>query len=90
MIDEIFSILNTFTDEALNVSAEKAEELGFDVDRGIISLHESFINYGIVESYRDFAGVRLEDDVLVTENGCRVLGKPIPKAIEEVEALTLV
>jgi Xaa-Pro aminopeptidase len=53
-------------------------------------LHESFINYGIVESYRDFAGVRLEDDVLVTENGCRVLGKPIPKAIEEVEALTLV
>jgi Xaa-Pro aminopeptidase len=54
------------------------------------SLHESFINYGRVESYRDFGGVRLEDDVLVTENNCRVLGKPIPKAIEEVEALTSV
>jgi len=54
------------------------------------NLHESFINYGRVESYRDFGGVRLEDDVLVTENGSRVLGKPIPKATEEVEALTSV
>lgn len=54
------------------------------------NLHESFINYGRVESYRDFGGVRLEDDVLVTENGSKVLGKPIPKAIEEVEALTSV
>jgi len=54
------------------------------------NLHESFINYDRVESYRDFGGVRLEDDVLVTENGSRVLGKPIPKAIEEVEALTSV
>jgi len=54
------------------------------------NLHESFINYGRVESYRDFGGVRLEDDVLVTENGSKVLGKPIPKATEEVEALTSV
>jgi len=54
------------------------------------NLHESFINYDRVESYRNFGGVRLEDDVLVTENGSRVLGKPIPKTIEEVEALTSV
>ncbi len=44
-----------------------------------------FINYEIVETYKDFGGVRIEDDVLVTESGYRLLGKPIPKTIEEVE-----
>jgi len=44
-----------------------------------------FINYDKVETYKDFGGIRIEDDVLVTENGNRVLGKHIPKTIEEVE-----
>ena len=46
-----------------------------------------FINYEKVEEYRDFGGIRIEDDILVTENGCRVLGKPIPKTVEEIENL---
>ncbi|MCF7954874.1 MAG: aminopeptidase P N-terminal domain-containing protein [Phycisphaerae bacterium] len=46
-----------------------------------------FINYDKVEEYRDFGGVRLEDDVIVTEDGWKLLGKPIPKTIEEVEEL---
>ncbi len=46
-----------------------------------------FVNYNKVESYKDFGGIRIEDDVLVTEDGYRVLGKPIPKTIEEVEAI---
>jgi len=46
-----------------------------------------FINYGKVEEYTDFGGVRLEDDILVTNNGFRLLGKPVPKSIEQVEAL---
>jgi len=46
-----------------------------------------FIHYDKVETYRDFGGVRLEDDVLITENGCRVLGPAIPKTIGDVEAL---
>ena len=47
-----------------------------------------FINYDLVEKYRDFGGIRIEDDILVTDDGYRVLGsKPIPKSVEEVELL---
>ena len=46
-----------------------------------------FIHYGKVKGYIGFGGVRLEDDLLVTDNGFRNLGKPIPKAIDEVEGM---
>lgn len=45
-----------------------------------------YINYEKVETYLDFGGVRIEDDVLVTDTGHRVLGKPIPKTVEEIES----
>ncbi len=44
-----------------------------------------FINYELVAKYLDFGGIRIEDDVLVTETGHRVLGKPIPKKPLDVE-----
>jgi len=47
--------------------------------------HSQFINYDQVEKYRDFGGVRIEDDVLITDTGSRVLGTPIPKTVAEVE-----
>ncbi len=46
-----------------------------------------FINYDKVETYKDFGGIRIEDDVLVTAGGHRVLGKPIPKTVGDVEGL---
>lgn len=46
-----------------------------------------FINYDLVETYKDFGGIRIEDDILVTETGYRVLGKPIPKTVKEIEEL---
>lgn len=45
-----------------------------------------YINYAKVESYLDFGGIRLEDDILVTDTGKRYLGnKRIPITIDEVE-----
>ncbi len=46
-----------------------------------------FINYSALDAYRTFSGIRIEDDVLITETGSRVLGDPIPKTVAEIEAL---
>jgi Xaa-Pro aminopeptidase len=47
--------------------------------------HREFISYEAVEKFLDFGGVRIEDDVLVTEKGRKVLGPPIPKTVADVE-----
>ncbi len=47
----------------------------------------SFVNYDELESYKDFGGIRIEDDILVTENSSRVLGTPIPKTVKEIEEI---
>ena len=45
-----------------------------------------FINYSRLEEYKKFGGIRIEDDILITESGSRVLGKiPIPKSVTDVE-----
>lgn len=49
-------------------------------------MHRDFLCYDKIEEYRDFGGIRLEDDILVTETGCRVLGeKMIPYHPDELE-----
>lgn len=50
-------------------------------------MFEQFINYPALKKYRDFGGIRIEDNVLITKEGHRVLGDPIPKTVEAVEAL---
>ena len=48
---------------------------------------KGFVNYGKLASYYDFGGIRLEDDVLITEGGARRLGSDrLPIAPDEVEA----
>ena len=48
---------------------------------------KEFINFDKLETYKDFGGIRIEDDLLITEDGCRFIGKDIipyhPKDVEE-------
>ena len=44
-----------------------------------------FLNYSEIEKWKDFGGIRIEDNVLITGNGHKLLGKPIPKTIDEIE-----
>lgn len=50
-------------------------------------LHREFINYGKLAAYREFGGVRIEDNYVITSGGSRLLGPPIPKTRQEVEAV---
>lgn len=50
-------------------------------------LYKDFINYDKLETYKDFGGIRIEDDLLITKDGCRFIGKErIPYRPEDVEA----
>jgi Xaa-Pro aminopeptidase len=46
-----------------------------------------FINYDVVEKYKGFGGIRIEDDLLVVEGGHDLLSRRIPKTVDEVETL---
>lgn len=46
-----------------------------------------FINYEKTSMYKDFGGIRNEEDYLITADGKRLLGKPIPKHAADVELL---
>ena len=49
---------------------------------------KGIVNYDKLEEYRDFGGIRLEDDLVVTETGSKVIGdKQIPITVEDVEAI---
>ncbi len=49
-------------------------------------LHRDFINYEKLETYKDFGGIRIEDDILITSDGCRFLGEErIPYHPKDVE-----
>ena len=47
---------------------------------------KEFLNYEMLETYKDFGGIRIEDDILITSDGCRFLGeKRIPYHTKDVE-----
>ena len=46
-----------------------------------------FLNFDELDKYKDFGGIRIEDDVLITKDGCRFIGKDrIPYHPKDVEA----
>lgn len=46
---------------------------------------QQFINFELLDTYRDFGGIRIEDDLLITESGSRILGEPLPRSVAAVE-----
>lgn len=50
-------------------------------------INNEFINFDKVNEYRDFGGIRLEDDILVTETGSKLIGDRIPITPDEIEEI---
>jgi Xaa-Pro aminopeptidase len=46
-----------------------------------------FLDFDAINQWRDFGGVRNEEDYVITADGARRLGKAKPLSVEEVEAL---
>ncbi len=51
------------------------------------NINHAFINFDQLKHYQNFGGIRLEDDILVTDTGAKILGDRIPVNPEEVESL---
>lgn len=49
--------------------------------------HTQFINYDNLDAFKNFGGIRIEDDALITKTGSRILGNPLAKTSQEIEAL---
>ena len=51
-------------------------------------MHTDFLDFNAIDKYKDFGGIRLEDDILIIPGGSRFTGeKHIPITIEEVEEI---
>jgi len=49
------------------------------------NINTDFINFDRLEPYFDFGGIRLEDDILITDAGCEIIGERVPITPEEIE-----
>jgi Xaa-Pro aminopeptidase len=49
--------------------------------------HPSFINYELLNDYRTFGGIRIEDNFVITDSGSKKLGKSLPRKLEDIEAM---
>ena len=49
--------------------------------------HNEFINYDSLDRFVDFGGIRIEDNIVITEDGYRILGPHIPRTVEEIEEI---
>ena len=49
--------------------------------------YNEFINYDSLDSFVSFGGIRIEDNIVITEDGYRILGPHIPRTVEEIESI---
>lgn len=46
-----------------------------------------FLNYDVLDTYKDFGGMRVEEDFVITDSGSRRLGKKVAISIADIEAI---
>lgn len=51
--------------------------------------HSNFINYNKLDAFRNFSGIRIEDDYLITATGSELLSTSLPETAEEIEEIPL-
>lgn len=85
--------------KSLRLGRELEESFVLTIEPGIYFMREltdrwrsegrytDFINYAALEPYRDFGGMRIEEDFIITRDGSRRMGPAKPRSADEVEAL---
>lgn len=44
-----------------------------------------FVNFGVIEKWMDIGGIRIEDNILITNSDAQILGPRIPKTVQEIQ-----
>lgn len=97
--DKTYKRSNQFGLAALRLGRKLEQGFALTVEPGIYFIpmlidqwqaegkHGAFINYEALAAYRQFGGIRIEDNYWITENGSQLIGDPIPKTISEIEGI---